>query len=96
MRFTKRSVATDDVVDPARSPMFLRRPRTPFTSLGVECLDMDEDTQLAFQKVRLARQLNKLPAPSKNRRTLPRLSRQAKDNVRDSVQHLYQVAADAP
>lgn len=57
------------------------------TGIPAECHDEDPETELAFHRVWLARQLTKLPAPRADSRRLPR---RASEGVSQSVRQLWE------
>ncbi len=61
-----------------------------------ECRDENEETEVAFHRVWLARQLHRMPAPRGLARRLPRLPRRARENVVQAVEQLWESVDSKP
>jgi len=61
-----------------------------------EARDPDEETELAFHRVWLARQLHRLPAPAPDDRRLPQQTPRQQAEIRQAVDDLHAAANAAP
>ena len=61
-----------------------------------ECRDPNQETELAFHKVWLARQLHKLPAPSLRHLRLPQQTPRQRAEIRQAVDDLHAAVDAAP
>jgi hypothetical protein len=61
-----------------------------------ESRDPDQETELAFHKVWLARQLHKLPAPARRRLRLPQQTPRQAAEIRQAVDDLHAAVDAAP